>query len=455
MTLLIRNSVRVLEAPIVHRLANGSTIVAQHMPVEAVNLNVWLRVGSRMEADAINGMAHFLEHMVFKGTEQLALGEFERRVEARGAVTNAATSQDYTHFYLTTAPQDFATLAPLQLELVLNPSIPDRDFESERLVVLEEIRRAEDNPRRRTYYRAMETTFDYLPYRRSVLGPATVIESLVSQQMREFHHQWYQPDRLTAVVVGNLPVDELMATVTQALAATVSSAVPAAVSASPRTLSAIAASPTERKDPEPVFTEVVRRDWRDDRLQQARLVMTWRVPGLVDLAETYALDVLASILGHGRTSRLVHDLREEHKWVSSISVSNLTHWLQGVFYISVHLPSEYLEQVEAAIADHIRQLQEVPIQASEINRVRTQVANRFVFGNETPRDRATLYGYYQTLLQDLTPALAYPEYIRQLTAEDLQRAAQRYLSPTAYGIVVMRPTVETAGEPSWVARSLH
>ncbi|WP_448573048.1 M16 family metallopeptidase, partial [Trichothermofontia sp.] len=194
-------------------------------------------------------------------------------------------------------------------------------------------------------------------------------------------------------------------------------------------------------NPEPVFTEVVRREWRDDRLQQACLVMTWRVPGLRDLRETYALDVLASILGHGRTSRLVKDLREERKWVSSIAVSNLTHWLQGVFYISVHLPSENLERVEAAIVDHIRQLQETSIQASEINRVRTQVANRFVFGNETPRDRANLYGYYQTLLQDLAPALAYPEHIRQLTAADLQQAAQRYLSPTAYGVVVMQPTI--------------
>lgn len=436
MTLLSCDPVGTLEAPIVHRLANGGTIVAQQMPVEAINLSVWLRVGSRMEADAINGMAHFLEHMVFKGTEQLALGEFERRIEERGAVTNAATSQDYTHFYITTAPQDFATLAPLQMEVVLHPRIPDRDFESERLVVLEEIRRAEDNPRRRTYYRAMETTFDYLPYRRPVLGPAIVIESLLPQQMRDFHRYWYQPDRLTAVVVGNLPVEVMIETVSQALAA----AAPTPNRPDPQSANAWPGLPLDV--PEPGFTQIVRRTWIDDRLQQARLVMTWRVPGLRDLHETYALDVLASILGHGRTSRLVKDLREVRKLVSSIAVSNLTHWLQGVFYISVHLPSENLERVEAAIVDHIRQLQETPIPTSEISRVQTQVANRFIFGNETPRDRANLYGYYQTLLEDLAPALAYPEHIRQLTAADLQQAAQRYLSPTAYGVVVMQPLKE-------------
>ncbi|HBE34761.1 MAG TPA: peptidase M16, partial [Cyanobacteria bacterium UBA11369] len=131
-----------LNAPTIRRLDNGLTIVAEQMPVEAVNLSLWLNVGSAVESDEINGMAHFLEHMIFKGTERLASGEFERLVEERGAVTNAATSQDYTHYYITAAPQDFAKLAPLQMDVVLNPSIPDEAFERERFVVLEEIRRS-------------------------------------------------------------------------------------------------------------------------------------------------------------------------------------------------------------------------------------------------------------------------------------------------------------------------
>ena len=126
-----------ISTPRLHRLANGLTIVAQQMPVEAVNLSLWVNVGSAVESDDINGVAHFLEHMVFKGTQQLALGEFERRIEARGAIANAATSQDYTQFYITTAPQDFAALAPLQIDIALNSLIPDEAFELERLVVLE------------------------------------------------------------------------------------------------------------------------------------------------------------------------------------------------------------------------------------------------------------------------------------------------------------------------------
>ncbi len=166
-----------LNTPTLCQLPNGLTIVAEQMPVEAVNLSLWANVGSAVESNAINGMAHFLEHMVFKGTEQLSSGEFERRIEERGAVTNAATSQDYTHYYITTAPKDFAQLAPLQLDVVLNSLISDEAFERERLVVLEEIRRSEDNPRRRTFQRAMQTAFDQLPYRRPVLGPSEVFHN--------------------------------------------------------------------------------------------------------------------------------------------------------------------------------------------------------------------------------------------------------------------------------------
>jgi len=101
--------------------ANGLKIVAEQMPVEAVNLSLWANVGSAVESEAINGMAHFLEHMVFKGTEELGSGEFERQIEERG-VTNAATSQDYTQYYITTAPKDFAALAPLKsMVLSSNP----------------------------------------------------------------------------------------------------------------------------------------------------------------------------------------------------------------------------------------------------------------------------------------------------------------------------------------------
>ena len=420
---LLPSPLPLLNAPTVRRLANGLTIVAEQMPIEAVSLNIWLNVGSASESDEINGMAHFLEHMIFKGTAQQQSGEFERRIEERGAVTNAATSHDYTHYYITTAPQDFADLAPLQIDVVMNASIPDAAFERERSVVLEEIRRSQDNPRRRTFRHATELTFDRLPYRRQVLGPTEVIENLTPHQMRDFHRTWYQPQSITAAVVGNLPVEELIAIVEAGFSQ--SSPVPL---------------PTPNQPlPEPAFTHITRREVTDDTLQQARLVMTWRVPGLADLEETYALDVLASILTHGRTSRLFQDLREQRHLVSSVSASNLTYQHQGAFYISAHLLPENLPEVEAAIVQHIRTLQTEPVTEAEIERVRTRVANQFVFGNETPSDRSGLYGYYQSLTGNLSSALNYTGQIQALDADSLRLAAQRYLSPEAYGVVMIKP----------------
>ena len=415
-----------LNAPTICKLDNGLTIVAEQMPVAAVNLNVWIDVGSAKESDEINGMAHFLEHMVFKGTPNLGIGEFERLIEERGAVTNAATSQDYTHYYITTAPKDFAKLAPLQLDVVLNPSLEDEAFEREKLVVLEEIRRSEDNPRRRTFYRAMETCYQTLPYHRPVLGPASVIENLRSSQMQNFHGAWYQPQSMTAAVVGNLPVEELIDTVTKAFEEHYDCG------------SKYEKNTVPDLTPEQPFTNIIRHEYSDESLQQARLVMMWRVPGMENLDETYALDILAVILGQGKVSRLFRELREEKGLVNQIGVSNMTQTHQGVFYISAALPGSNLEVVERAIAEQIRTIQTQPIATRDIDRIRTQVANRFVFANERPSDRANLYGYYYSQLKDLSPALNYPQHIQSVSARDLQTAAQKYLNPDAYGIVVAR-----------------
>jgi predicted Zn-dependent peptidase len=235
------------------------------------------------------------------------------------------------------------------------------------------------------------------------------------------------------VAVGNLPVEELLETVIKGF-----TNVETRPSASLQGLN-VETRPAASVNPEAAFTEIVRREFVDESLQQARLMMIWRVPGLNQLNETYALDVLAGILGHGRTSRLVRDLREERGLVTSISVSNMSNLLQGTFYISAKCAVENLQAVEDAIAQHIRSLQTELVTESEIARVRRRVANRFIFGNETPSDRAGLYGYYQSLVGDLEPAFNYPNYIQSQEANDLLLAANQYLAPDAYGVVVIKP----------------
>ena len=415
-----------LNAPVIHQLSNGMTIIAEQLPVDAINFNLWLNVGSVLESNEINGMAHFLEHMIFKGTDRLKSGEFEQRIESRGAVTNAATSQDYTHYYITTAPQDFADLAPLQLDVLLNPTIDADPFDRERHVVLEEIRRSDDNARRRNYQRLSNLGFQTLPYHRPVLGPTSVIETLKPSQMQAFHQQWYHPSAVTAVAVGNLPVDQLIATVEKSLNQVGWSA-------------PIATDRPRNFTPEPVFTTIERRSYDDPTLQQARLMLVWRVPGLVNLDETYALDIIANLLSQGRTARLVQDLRETQGLVSGVGASNMSHQYQGLFTLSANLATENIDRVERAMLGHIEVLQNELVHPKELEKICTQVANSFIFGNETPSDRANLYGYYHALMGDLEPAFSYADRIRAITPKDLQAAAQKYLPTHALGIMTVKP----------------
>jgi predicted Zn-dependent peptidase len=412
-----------ISAPIQHILPNGIKIIAERVPVDAVNLSIWVNVGSAVESDDINGMAHFLEHMVFKGSDRLGLGEFERAIESHGGNTNAATSQDYTHFYINVAPKDFVKLAPLQLDIVLKASIPDEEFQRERHVVLEEIRRSEDNPDRRIYRHISELVYEQLPYRRAVLGPVEVIEKVTSEQMQAFHRKWYVPQNMTIAVVGNLPVSEMISVIADYFEGDVIADKP-----EPKTFT-----------PEKSFTEIVRREVTDTSLKQARLSLTWRVAGLTELSETYPLSIVANILGSGRTSRMVQDLRENRRIVDRISVSNSAMRWQGNFQVFAKLNVEDVAIVEEAIREHIRQLHEVPVTDEELAKIRTQVSNRFIFGNESPKERAGIYGYYDRIVGSLEPALNYPDLIKSITKEDIQAAVRKYLNPDAYGILIVKP----------------
>lgn len=409
-----------VHSPTITTLPNGLTIIAEQIPVSAVNLNIWFNVGSAMESDNINGMAHFLEHMIFKGSTKLASGEFERLLEAKGAVTNAATSQEYTHFYFTSAPQYFADILPLQLDLVLNPLFPSAEFEREKMVVLEEIRRSHDNPRRRVSDKMMNNVFPNLPYHRPILGTTEIIENLARKQMKSFHDSWYQPSGMTVVAVGNLPVEELIQTITNSL-----------------TIDKIIPQPEIRQyQPELPFTEIITDEYTDSSLQQSRLMLMWRVPGLNDLSETLPLDVLAVILGQGKLSRLFQDLRENRRLVTRISASNMTNQIQGVFYVAAQLSKENVNQVKDAILNHLADIQVNGITQKELNRVCQVVANQFIFQSEKPSDRTNLYGYYYSQVKSVIPALEYAEKIRNLTMEDIQKTAQKFLNLNAYGEII-------------------
>ncbi|MEM1425000.1 MAG: pitrilysin family protein, partial [Cyanobacteria bacterium P01_H01_bin.130] len=247
-----------------------------------------------------------------------------------------------------------------------------------------------------------------------------------------FHRHHYRPENVTVIAIGNLPPEDLADAVIEGF--------------DQRRGSLGSSSVDDKEDlrspshiPLPPFETIVRQDHEDPVLQQARLAMVWRGPGLTASDQCNPLDVLSTILARGRTSRLVRELREELGLVNYVTASNLTYADQGLFYVSAQLPEDNIEAVEACIRRHIERLRTEPVTPSELARVKTRVANSFIFGNETPSNRAGLYGYYETLMGNIHQGLQYPADIRSLTVEDLQASAKRWLNPDAYGLVTVRP----------------
>jgi predicted Zn-dependent peptidase len=413
------------------RLNNGLTIIHQHISATpVVAIDVWVKAGAISEPNEWSGMAHFLEHMIFKGTERLFPGAFDLAIESRGGVTNAATSHDYAHYFITTASQHLEEALPYLAELLLNAAIPDQEFGRERHVVLEEIRQAYDNPDWIAFQSLTESVYQRHPYGRPILGTEETLMPLHPEDMRRFHRANYQPENMTIVVVGDIAQD-------------------AALDLIDRTFQPFMSRvdcPRYESEAEPPITDIRRQELWLPRLEQARLMMAWLGPGIdsplqnIDkqLQDAYGLDVLSVLLAEGRTSRLVRELREERELVQAISSGFSLQKESGLFTITAWLDPEHLERVEAIICDRLSQLAEVPVSDAELARCKRLLCNDYAFSTETPSQIAGLYGYYSTLA---SPEIAttYPQRIQAVQATDLQRLVSHYLSPFHYAATVVRP----------------
>jgi zinc protease len=405
------------------QLSTGLTVIHQYVPATpVVVVDAWVKAGTSLEPKEWAGVAHFLEHMIFKGTDRLPPGAFDAAIENTGGVTNAATSHDYAHFYITTASQYLSETIPVLGDLLFNAAIPDGEFELERDVVLEEIRACSDSPDFIGYQTLTQSIYQNHPYGRPVLGTIEELMRQSPQQMRQFHNFHYQPENMTLAIVGGVEKDLALELAESTFVSRNSAA----------------ACPIGAIEAEPPLTEIRRQIISLGRLEQARLLMGWMGPGVERLKDGYGLDLLSVLLAEGRTSRLVKDLREKRQLVQNITSGFSLQKDSSIFTISASLPSENLEDVEAIIGEEVSNLQSQPISESELNRCRRLLCNDYAFSTEAPNQLASLYGYYHTIA-DAKVALSYPEQIQAFTPGDLQQLAQRYLSPQYYAITVMEP----------------
>lgn len=387
-----------------------------------VTVDVWVRAGAIAEPEPWSGMAHFLEHMIFKGTDDVPPGYFDQMIENGGGITNAATSHDYAHYFINTTATHLPETLPCLAELLLKANIPADEFNRERDVVLEEIRQAEDDPDWLGFQVLMESMYQCHPYGRSVLGdPARLMERL-PDEMRWFHHAHYQPEKMTVVVVGDVELEPTLELIYQSFDQFPDR-------------SDWPFTPIEAELP---MGEIRRQELYVPRLEQARLLMGWVGPGADRLGDAYGLDLLSVLLAGGRTSRLVRELREERRLVQAISSGFSLQRDSSLFTISAWLEAEHLDAVEAIIGDRLSELASSPISAAELMRHQRLLCNDYAFSTETSSQIAGLYGYYNTIAQAET-AVAYPQLIRETQPEDLQRLADHYLSPYRYAVTVLKP----------------
>lgn len=405
------------------RLDNGLTVIHQEIATTpVVVVDVWIKAGARYEPDGWTGMAHFLEHMVFKGTEHILPGMFDAAIESRGGLTNAATSHDYAHFYMTVAADDLDHALPYLADLLLHAAIPADEFVRERHVVIEEIHQSWDDPDWLGFQTLSEMIYGDHPYGRSVLGTPDILQERSPEEMRQFHRAYYQPDEMQVVVTGCVSLDRVLDLVqTQFWTfARRESCPPVSSVSAPRLL-------THAKQTLAL-----------PRLEHGRLVMAWLGPGIGDLEQASGLDILATVLAEGRMSRLVRELQEDRQWVDDIDSSFSVQQDCSLFVLSSWLAPRHIQDVEKVICDRIAALATIPITTVELERAQRVLCNDYAFSMETPGQLAGLYGYYGTLA---TPelSLAYPSYVESYTTKQLMALADQYLSPHRCGTLALTP----------------
>lgn len=407
-------------APVRAVLDNGLTVIVQeNHATNIVTLQAWVKVGSRDETDELNGAAHFVEHMLFKGTQRRKVGQIEREVEGLGGILNASTSFDYTQYFIVAASRFFDKILDIQSDALIRSTIDPEEFERERLVIIEELNRRDDAPATRTFDVLYTTAYAVHPYKRPIGGTRAVIRGMTRDGLFEFYHTHYVPGNVTVVVVGDVNAEDVVAKVRRAYAAWRRPA-PARVQA----------------PAEPPLA-AIRRTVLDLDVRVGYLRMGWIGLNVRD-RDVYAMDVLLYVLGRGRASRLVRNVRDRLRLAQDISVGFPTAFDPALFTVYAVTEPDGQGRAEEAILAEIASVRNEGISDEELRRAKTLLEGEDIVGNHTSRGMASTLGYYATIA-DIEFALTYLDRIRQVTREDVQRVAQRFLDPQRYAIAVIRP----------------
>lgn len=425
-------------------LANGLRIIVQedHRAPTAVHM-VWYRAGSMDEVDGTSGVAHVLEHMMFKGTKNLKPGEFNKRVAAAGGRDNAFTSLDYTAYFQQVPTSRLGEMMALEADRMANLVLDPKDFEQEIRVVKEERRlRTEDNPQALVYEKQMAAAFQAHPYRRPIIGWMNDLENMTAADAREWYRRWYAPNNAYVIIVGDVRHEEAFR-----LAEKHYGKIPR------RTL------PGRKPQIEPAQVGIKRITVKAPA-KLPYLVMAWKAPALRDVdkeREPYALEVLAAVLDGHDGARFARNLvRGSRIAVSAGAGYDATVRGEALFVVS-GTPTEgrTVAELETALREEIARVAREGVSVQELERVKTQTIAAQVYKRDSMMAQAMEIGRIEAAGFRWRDIDALLEKIRSVTADEVQAVARKYFDDARLTVATLDPQPLPEGTPPKSASAIR
>ncbi|MBW4693949.1 MAG: insulinase family protein [Lyngbya sp. HA4199-MV5] len=413
-------------------LENGLTVLTKEVnTAPVVTVQVWYRVGSRNETPGINGIAHQLEHLMFKGTKARPI-QFGRFFSALGSESNAFTSYDETAYFGTVEQDKLKALLVLEADRMRNALIDEKQLTSEKRVVISELQGYENNPSYRLGRSVMKTAFPSSPYGLPVGGTKADVQKFTVQQVRDYYRKFYRPDNATLVIVGNFKTDQTLAAVKETFGKVAKSTDPLPDS---KTTIPVAAATSVTKQP------IVLKEPGSAAL----LNEVYPLPA-VSHPDVPALQIMDYILTGGRSSRLYQALVESG--LASDASGYAANLIGAGWYeLSVTAaPGKELSQIDTVLQKTLADLRDQSVTQEELDRAKAQFKASVALQNRDITSQAQQLGDDQTATGDYQFSDRLRVAIASVSPADVQRVAKTYLTPTKRTVGFFEPT-QLNGKP--------
>ncbi len=407
-------------SPETFTLKNGmQVVVIPNHRIPMVSHMVWYKVGAADEVAGKTGLAHMVEHMMFKGTKTLAPGDFSKIVAQNGGRENAFTTADYTAFYQNVAVDRLELVMKLEADRMANLSLKDKDFQPERQVVTEERRMRIDNqPEAQLNEQMQAALFQTSGYHHPVIGWRTDIDHYDLKDVVDFHQRWYAPNNAVLVVAGDITAAQLKPLAEKYYAKIPARPVPPRLRADEPPQ--VAARTIELKDPD---------------TRQPSWLRYYQAPSYHqgDSQQAYALQVLSEILGGGATSRLYKGLVVDQKLAESASASYDPSAVGlAIFEVDASpAPGVDFQAMQKAVQNVLQDVAEKGVSDAEVARAKDRLRAGIAYAKDSPHTGARVLGQSLATGQSVDDVEHWPERIAAVTAEQVNQAARAVLKDEA------------------------